>query len=598
MVAKLTRVSRSLIVADEVSNVKPTDKVLVGDEGLVGEVLSVSGRSAFIQIYEDSAGLKQGDRVSTTSGPITVSLGPGLLGGIFDGLQRPLTKIRDLIGTTLGRGLSIPALDEDQRWEFVPLLSEGDEVNGGDIIGTVAEQSAITHKIMLPHNVSGVIENITQCTVSVYDVVCTIKTADDETVNVTMIRDWPIRTPRPVSRKLPSATPLYTGQRIFDSLFPITKGGSAALIGPPGSGKTVAARQLSKYSETDVVVFVTCGGRGTEIADIISEFEELSDRHNSFPLIERSVIIANTTDMPIAARESAVYTGTTIAEYYRDMGYDVLLMIDSISSWAEAMRLLSDEIGFSPAEGGYPPYLNTRIAQLFERGGYVECCGSDSRRGSLTIAGVFTACSDKSPDPAIHAVKRVTGTILNFDLTLAAERHFPSVDWLDSYLRNTESIKSWYDKAFGSDFFKNTGKAFKLLRKEAELFDIQKHFGKESMSASDRLSLHCAKMIREDFLQQDAQSTPDCFSTYEKQATLLSLILYYHDLCADALSRRITDVSVLFEIPALSSLAKAKMLKPDECEEKFNQIAVEIEQQISLELQRQLERKEISEQNG
>jgi V/A-type H+-transporting ATPase subunit A len=607
MSGKLTKISGSLAIAEGVKKVKIADTVLVGEDELLGEVISISGESLTIQVYEDTDGLKNGDKVLATGSALTATLGPGLLGSVFDAIQRPLIKLRELVdntegnstdgnsaggNSTGGNGIKIPALDHERLWEFEPTVSEGDEVKGGSIIGTVRESKSLLHKIMVPRDIEGTIVTISQGEATIDDVICTIESSNGKVKKISMSQKWPIRTARPTFKKMLPVSPLYTGQRIIDTMLPITKGSTAAAVGVSAIGKSIVARQLAKWTAADVVVYVGVGRRGNEIADIISEFEELHDKRNDIPLIERSVIIANTSDMPVAARETAIYTGVTIAEYYRDMGYEVLLVTDSMTCWAEAMRLDCEKRGETPAEGGYPAYLTSRISQFFERSGYVECLGGDSRRGALTIFGVFSQPGGDTPDPVSHAAKRCVKTFLEFDPELAGLHHYPSISWVDSYSLNFDSLRFWYDKVFGADFLENSCKAQKLLQKEVELLEIAKSFGTESLSASDQLTLHTAKMVREDFLQQDAFAALDTFSSYEKQATLLSLILYYHDLCKDALSRRISDISALFKIPARELLGRAKMVRTEEFDEKFSKIAKDIEVQISQELRRQAEQKE------
>ena len=585
MSGKITKISEPVVFAESVKGLKTADIVRVGEDGLYGEVLEIIEGNAAIQMYEHTAGLKTGEKLTGTGAPLTVELGPGLLGGVFDGLGRPLTKLV----LSDDDDSKMTALDRTRQWQFTPTAAKGDEVQGGSVLGTVSESDVILHRILVPHGLSGTVKTISEGLYTIEEVVCVITSADGDTHKITMLQKWPVRTPRPPGKKRISTAPLYTGQRIIDTMLPIAKGGSAAAVGTPGSGKSTLALQLAKWAEVDIVVYVGCGNRGNEISDIIEEFKNLRDRRTEKPLISRTVIVASTSDMPICARDCVIYSGVTIAEYYRDMGLDVLLVIDSLSHWAQALQRVCEKLDETPAEGGYPTYLNSHAAKLYERSGCVACFGDSSRLGSITLVSILSPLYYDNSDPVTWAVQRYTKVYWQFDLELTGKRHFPSLNWIDSYSLNLDDLRKWHDRAFGPDFLDNSSKALKILQKEADLRKIAKNFGESSLAASDQLILRSAKMIREDFLQQDAFLNIDTFSTYEKQATLLSLILYYHELCKDALLKNIPDVRKLFDIPACALLGRAKTIRPEEFDEKFSEIANELELQIKSEVKRQTE---------
>jgi V/A-type H+-transporting ATPase subunit A len=589
MSAKIVKISNPLVEGDGFGGILSGESVRVGAKGLVGEVLSVSGGSATIQVYEDVRNLRHNEKISLTGELLTVELGPGLLENIYDGLQRPLTKMQELSDSKSDKQSDIFAIDRTRKWEFTPTVSEGDEVEYGSILGTVLESGGVLHRIMVPRDVSGAVESVESGEFTVEEAICKIKTSDGEVKSINMIQKWPIRMPRPIGKKILPSTPLYTGQRVFDTMLPLAKGGTAAAVGASGSGKSMAMRQLAKWSEADVVVYVGCGVRGSEIADIIGEFDELIDRRTEKSLLSRTVIIANTSDMPIAARETAIFSGITIAEYYRDMGLDVLFIADSLTRWAEAMRLASEKMNYTPGEGGFPAHLSSQIVRLYERAGFIECLGGDGRRATLTLVGVTSPQEKHRSDPVSYAALRIAKVLWDFDSEMANMRHFPAINQIDSYSLYLEQLKPWYDKVFGADFLINSGMALQILQKDADLQKSAKNFGKDSLSGLDQLILHTAKIIREDFMQQNAFENVDSFSSYEKQATMLSLILYYYELCKDALVKRIADVRPLLEIPACEMLGRAKMVRPEEYDEKYSQIGKEIERQIVQETQRQID---------
>jgi V/A-type H+-transporting ATPase subunit A len=585
MSGKITKILEPVVFAEGVKDLKTADIVHVGEKKLYGEVIEIVEGTAAIQMYENTAGLKTGEKITGAGAPLSVELGPGLLGGFFDGLGRPFAKI----GQQGTDNAETPCLDRTQEWLFTPIAAQGDEVESGYVLGTVSESGVISHKIMVPHDCGGTIETISEGMYSIEEVICTIASKDGKTRKITMLQKWPIRKPRPFAKKRISTTPLYTGQRIIDTMLPIAKGGSAVAVGTPGSGKSTLTYQLAKWAEVDIVVYVGCGDRVNEISDVVEDFKTQHDRRTEQPLISRTVFIANTSGMPIAARECAVYSGVTIAEYYRDMGLEVLLIIDSLTHWAESMRRVCEKLGGIPAEGGYPVYLNSRIAQLYQRGGCIACFGDNSKFGSITLVSTLSPLRCDNSDPVTWAVQRYAKVFWQFDPELAGKHHFPSLNWIDSYSLNLDDLQKWHDRAFGPDFLYNRNKALKILQKEAELRKIAKNFGEGSLAESDQLILHSANMIREDFLQQDAFLSVDAFSTYEKQATLLSLILFYHELCKDALLKNIPDIKKLFDIPACELLGRAKTIRPEEFDEKFSQIASELELQIKNEVKRQAE---------
>ncbi|MCL2125523.1 MAG: V-type ATP synthase subunit A [Oscillospiraceae bacterium] len=581
MSGKIVKVAGPLVVADGLSDANIADVVRVGHQHLIGEILTMTGDSASIQVYEETSGLGPGAEVYTTGVPLSVELGPGLLENIYDGIQRPLVEIRKLTGSTIARGVDVPALDRAAEWEFVATAAVGDEVTGGSIIGTVSETTAVEHRIMIPPDVAGVIESIESGTYTVEQTVCKVKTPDGEVQSISMMQKWPVRVGRPYLKKSTPDTPLCSGQRVIDTLFPLAKGGTAAVPGPFGSGKTVVQHQLAKWSDVDIVVYIGCGERGNEMTDVLMEFPELRDPRTGEPLMKRTVLIANTSDMPVAAREASIYTGITIAEYFRDMGYDVAVIADSTSRWAEALREMSGRLEEMPGEEGYPAYLSSRLAQFYERAGTVECIGGENRKGSLTAIGAVSPPGGDTSEPVSQSTMRIVKVFWGLDASLAYARHFPSINWLTSYSLYLDGLKPWFDSNFGTDFLQNRTKTMALLQEEAELQEIVKLVGQDSLSAPDRLTLETAKMVREDFLQQDAFADVDSYTSYEKQATLLSLILYYNELCKDALGKGVEDVELLFGIPARELIGRAKSVPPAEYEERYRNIALDMEREIA-----------------
>jgi len=577
---KIVKVSGPLVVAEGLEEANISDVVRVGKQRLIGEILTMTGGSAAIQVYEETSGLGPGADVETTGVPLSVELGPGLLENIYDGIQRPLLEVREMTGSTIARGVDVPALNRAKVWEFTATANVGDAVIGGDILGTVAETNSVLHKIMVPPNMNGTIREIASGSFTVADVIGKLETATGEVVDLTMMQKWPVRVARPYEKKFVPTGPLNSGQRVIDTLFPLAKGGTAAVPGPFGSGKTVVQHQLAKWSDVDIVVYIGCGERGNEMTDVLMEFPELKDPRNGEPLMKRTVLIANTSDMPVAAREASIYTGITIAEYFRDMGYDVAVIADSTSRWAEALREMSGRLEEMPGEEGYPAYLSSRLAQFYERAGCIECKGADNRRGSLTAIGAVSPPGGDTSEPVSQATMRIVKVFWGLDSSLAYARHFPAINWLNSYSLYLDTLKPWYDETFGAGYMQARTRTMLILQEEAELQEIVKLVGADSLSAPDRLTLEVAKMIREDFLQQNAFVDEDSYSSYDKQAKLLSLILTYGDICSEAIEKGVVDVVKLFGIEARERIGRAKMLLPNEYTAKYAEIERDMRYQI------------------
>jgi len=580
MSGKVTKVSGPLVVAEGLADANVSDVVRVGTQQLIGEILNMTGDSASIQVYEETAGLGPGAEVTTTGTPLSVELGPGLLENIYDGIQRPLAEIRELTGHTIARGISVSALNRTRLWDFVPTAAVGDKVVPGDIIGTVQETSAILHKIMVPVGVSGTIVSIESGSFTVENTVAVVTDDQGREHELTMMQRWPVRINRPYDKKYPPDRPLCSGQRVIDTLFPLAKGGTAAVPGPFGSGKTVVQHALAKWSDVDVVVYIGCGERGNEMTDVLMEFPELKDPRSGEPLLRRTVLIANTSDMPVAAREASIYTGITIAEYFRDMGYDVAVIADSTSRWAEALREMSGRLEEMPGEEGYPAYLASRLAQFYERAGAVECLGSDERRGSLTAIGAVSPPGGDTSEPVSQATMRIVKVFWGLDSSLAYARHFPAINWLTSYSLYVDTLKPWYDQELGPQFMANREKSLSILQEEAELQEIVRLVGQDSLSPADRLTLETAKMIREDFLQQNAFVDVDSYSSYERQMMLLGIILDYDRLCRAALERKADVMNDLFAIPAREQIGRAKTVPADRYAQVYGEIAQNMRYQI------------------
>ena len=581
MSGKVVKVSGPLVVATGLSNANMSDVVRVGPQRLIGEILTMKGDAASIQVYEETSGLGPGAVVETTGAPMSVELGPGMIEGIYDGIQRPLEKIMEKVhGNNITRGVEVSPLDHEKKWDFTATVKAGDKVIGGDVIGTVPETPVVLHKIMVPPNLKGTIKSVQSGSYKVTDTVATLTTEDGRDVPLTMVQKWPVRVGRPYEKKYSPERPLCSGQRIIDTMFPIAKGGTAAVPGPFGSGKTVVQHQLAKWSDVDIVVYIGCGERGNEMTDVLREFPELKDPRTGESLMKRTVLIANTSDMPVAAREASVYTGITIAEYFRDMGYDVAVIADSTSRWAEALREMSGRLEEMPGEEGYPAYLSSRLAQFYERAGSVECIGSDERRGSLTAVGAVSPPGGDLSEPVSQATMRIVKVFWALDASLAYKRHFPAINWLNSYSLYLDTLKPWFDENFGDAFMKDRGKAMSILQQEASLNEIVQLVGKDALSPADQLTLEVARMVREDFLQQNAFTDIDGYSSYDRQGKLLALILRYEALCRDAIAKG-ADVMKLFDIPVREKIGRAKSVPADEYVKVYEEIGTEMEAQIA-----------------
>ena len=558
MSGTITKVSGPLVVAENLADANVSDVVRVGSQRLIGEILNMTGDKASIQVYEETSGLGPGAVVETTGMPMSVELGPGMLDNIYDGIQRPLPEMRALSGDSITRGTDVPALNREKKWDFVPVAELGDKVIAGDVLGTVQETSAILHKIMVPYGVSGEVVSLNAGEHVVTDVVAVVRDAKGVDHELTMIQRWPVRIARPYAKKYVPSRPMNSGQRIIDTLFPIAKGGTAAVPGPFGSGKTVVQHQLAKWSDVDIVIYIGCGERGNEMTDVLMEFPELKDPRNGEPLMKRTVLIANTSDMPVAAREASIYTGITIAEYFRDMGYDVAVLADSTSRWAEALREMSGRLEEMPGEEGYPAYLASRLAQFYERAGVVECLGADDRQGSVTAIGAVSPPGGDISEPVSQATMRIVKVFWALDSSLAYARHFPAINWLTSYSLYMDTLAPWYTEQFGEGYMANRTKSMHILQEESELQEIVRLVGQDALSPADRLTMETAKTIREDFLQQNAFVDEDAYSSYAKQYRLLDIILQYDELCREALTKG-ADMNALFVISAREKIGRAKM---------------------------------------
>lgn len=576
----IVKVSGPLVVAEGLEHANMFDVVRVGKDRLIGEIIEMRGSNASIQVYEETSGIGPGDIVETTGAPLSVELGPGLIETIYDGIQRPLEAIRAIAGNVITRGIDVASISREHKWEFVPTVAKGAKVAAGDIIGTVQETVVVSHKIMIPNGLQGTIEEIKSGQFTVTDTVAKLK-ADDGTVhNLTMIQKWPVRQGRPYKEKLPPDIPMVTGQRIIDTLFPIAKGGTAAVPGPFGSGKTVVQHQLAKWADVDIVVYVGCGERGNEMTDVLREFPELKDPRSGESLMKRTVLIANTSDMPVAAREASVYTGITIAEYFRDMGYHVAVIADSTSRWAEALREMSGRLEEMPGEEGYPAYLSSRMAQFYERAGRVKCVNSgDEREASLTAIGAVSPPGGDISEPVSQATLRIVKVFWGLDSSLAYARHFPAINWLQSYSLYLDRLAKWFDDNVNTSFNQQRSRTMVLLQQESELNEIVQLVGVDSLSPSDRLVLEVSRMIREDFLQQNAFTDTDAYASMDKQYRLLNLLLTYFDKATRALNEG-AEMNTIFAIPALEKIGRAKHSLPEHYQKEYQALEDEITSQL------------------
>jgi len=566
---RIVKVSGPLVVAEGLEGARMFDVVRVSNMRLIGEIIELKGDRASIQVYENTAGLGVGEPVVSTGEPLSLELGPGLMGAIYDGIQRPLDVIQAQAGDTIPRGIEVPGLSREAVWHFVPKVKSGDKVVGGDIIGTVQETTIVLHKIMVPPGIEGEIAEITEGDYTVTDPVAKVKT-EDGIKDLIMMQRWPVREPRPSKRKLAPRIPLVTGQRVIDALFPIGKGGTACVPGPFGSGKTVIQHQLAKWADAEIIVYVGCGERGNEMTDVLMEFPRLQDPKSGEPLMKRTVLIANTSNMPVAAREASVYTGVTIAEYFRDMGYSVALMADSTSRWAEAMREISGRLEEMPGEEGYPAYLGTRIAEFYERAGRVMCLGSDGREGALSVVGAVSPPGGDLADPVVQSTLRVVKVFWSLEDKLAYARHFPAISWLNSYSLYVDDLDEYYRTEVGEEWIKMREQAIEILQKEADLDEIVRLIGIDSLSPENRLIMETAKSIREDFLHQSAFHEVDTYASFKKQYKMMELVMLFHQHAEESLKSGMSIMD-LAELEVREEIARAKYISETELD-KFEDI--------------------------
>ena len=574
----IVKVSGPLVIAEGMRDANMFDVCRVSDKRLIGEIIEMHGDRASIQVYEETSGLGTGEKVESTGEPLSVELGPGLIGSIFDGIQRPLDDIMKICGNNLDRGVEVSALKRDKKWNFVAAVQVDDKVESGDIIGTVKETESVLHKIMVPNGVSGTVKSIASGEHTIDDIVCVIDTPKGER-NLTLSQRWPVRRGRPYAKKLSPDKPLITGQRVIDTMFPIAKGGVAAIPGPFGSGKTVTQHQLAKWAEADIVVYIGCGERGNEMTDVLNEFPELIDPHTGRSLMERTVLIANTSDMPVAAREASIYTGITIAEYFRDMGYSVALMADSTSRWAEALREMSGRLEEMPGEEGYPAYLGSRLAQFYERAGRVISLGSEGREGALSAIGAVSPPGGDISEPVSQATLRIVKVFWGLDANLAYKRHFPAINWLTSYSLYLDLLEKWYSENVSEDWMKLRGRMMAILQNKAELEEIVKLVGMDALSPTDRLKMETARSIREDFLHQLAFHEVDTYTSLEKQLDMMKMILAYYDICSEALDKG-ADIEKLAALAVREKIGRFKYIKEDDVKAEFENIMQQLSKEV------------------
>lgn len=576
-VGKIIKVSGPLVVAEGMDEANVYDVVQVSDNKLIGEIIEMRGDRASIQVYEETVGIGPGEPVYSTGEPLSVELGPGLLEAMFDGIQRPLKEFQEVAGDYLNKGVAVPSLNRERKWEFEPVVSAGEKVEAGDIIGTVQETSVISHKIMIPLGVEGTLKSIEKGSFTVTDTVAVVETANGD-VNVQLMQKWPVRRGRKYKQKLNPEAPLVTGQRVIDTFFPVTKGGTACVPGPFGSGKTVVQHQLAKWADAQIIVYVGCGERGNEMTDVLMEFPEIIDPNTGQSLMKRTVLIANTSNMPVAAREASIYTGITIAEYFRDMGYSVAIMADSTSRWAEALREMSGRLEEMPGDEGYPAYLGSRAADFYERSGKVICLGKDGREGALTVIGAVSPPGGDISEPVSQATLRIVKVFWGLDANLAYRRHFPAINWLNSYSLYQTKVDSWMDVNVGPEFSQNRKRAMALLQEESSLQEIVRLVGRDTLSEKDQLKLEAAKSIREDYLQQNAFMESDTYTSLTKQDKMLQLVLKFYDEGQRGLESG-AYLKEISEMPVREKIARAKYM-PESDLDKMNDILNEIENEV------------------
>ncbi|MFR7349742.1 V-type ATP synthase subunit A [Peptoniphilus sp.] len=574
---RVIKVSGPLVVATGMENANVYDVVEVSKNKIIGEIIEMRGGDASIQVYEETTGIGVGDEVVTTGSPLSVELGPGLLETMFDGIQRPLVALKDQAGDFLLRGSEVHSLNREKKWDFVPVAKVGDELESGDVLGTVQETVVVKHLIMVPNGVKGKLVDIKSGSFTVDSVIATIETKDGKK-DLTMIQKWPVRRGRPYKKKIDPKTPLVTGQRVIDTFFPVTKGGTAAIPGPFGSGKTVVQHQLAKWADAEIVVYVGCGERGNEMTDVMMEFPELIDAKTGESIMKRTVLIANTSNMPVAAREASIYTGITISEYYRDMGYSVAMMADSTSRWAEALREMSGRLEEMPGDEGYPAYLASRVADFYERAGRVVCNGHDGREGALTAIGAVSPPGGDISEPVSQATLRIVKVFWKLDYDLSYKRHFPAINWLDSYSLYQDKIDKYIDHEVSSEFSKNRREAMGLLQEESALQEIVRLVGRDSLSEEDQLKLEVTKSLREDFLQQNAFHDVDTYCSLKKQDLMMKLILGFYHSAKDALKHG-AYLSEIEDLPVREKIARSKNIEETNLAE-FDAIFEEVKEEL------------------
>ena len=575
----IKKVAGPLVIAEGMRDANMFDVVRVSEQRLIGEIIEMHGDEASIQVYEETSGLGPGEPVESMDVPMSVELGPGLIASIYDGIQRPLDDIMKISGNNLKRGVEVPSLKRNLKWEFVPTVKVGDEVETGDVIGTVQETVLVQQKIMVPYGIKGTIKEIKEGTFTVEDIVAVVETEKGEK-ELTMMQKWPVRRGRPYKKNLPPEMPLVTGQRVIDTFFPIAKGGVAAVPGPFGSGKTVIQHQLAKWAEADIVVYIGCGERGNEMTDVLNEFPELKDPKTGQPLMQRTVLIANTSDMPVAAREASIYTGITIAEYFRDMGYSVALMADSTSRWAEALREMSGRLEEMPGEEGYPAYLGSRLAQFYERAGHVVSLGKEGREGALSVIGAVSPPGGDTSEPVSQATLRIVKVFWGLDASLAYKRHFPAINWLKSYSLYLDDMEKWFNGQVAEDWMEGRQKMMTLLQEEAELEEIVKMVGMDALSPSDRLKMEAARSIREDFLHQNSFHEVDTYTSLKKQHMMMVLVNEFFDRATDALKDG-ASLQKLISMPVREQIGRFKYVTEDKLDEEFKQVDETLSAQIA-----------------
>ena len=576
---KIKKVAGPLVIAEGMRDANMYDVVRVSESRLIGEIIEMHGDQASVQVYEETSGLGPGAPVESTGMPLSVELGPGLISSIYDGIQRPLDDIMKICGNNLQRGVEVPSLKRDIKWPFVPCVKAGDKVETGDVIGTVQETVVVTQKIMVPYGIEGTVKEIKSGDFTVEETVCVIETAKGDK-ELTLMQKWPVRKGRPYAEKIPPVMPLITGQRVVDAFFPIAKGGVAAVPGPFGSGKTVIQHQLAKWAEADIVVYIGCGERGNEMTDVLNEFPELKDPKTGYSLMERTVLIANTSDMPVAAREASIYTGITIAEYFRDMGYSVALMADSTSRWAEALREMSGRLQEMPGEEGYPAYLGSRLAQFYERAGHVICLGRDGREGALSAIGAVSPPGGDISEPVSQATLRIVKVFWGLDSALAYKRHFPAINWLTSYSLYVDNLGKWFDENVSDEWMSCRQGLMSLLQEEAELEEIVKMVGMDALSPIDRLKMEAARSIREDFLHQNSFHEIDTYTPLQKQFRMMKLVLAFYEQSKKALEGG-ASIQNLIKMPVREQIGRFKYTKAEDVEKEYQAVLEELAKEVA-----------------